>query len=99
MVVINAVRPSPERADVVVQAPGAGAGNWSGAPSAVWADGAFWLAYRVRQPLALGRGVAVVVASSEDGVRFETCAQLRREQFGAESLERPALVHLGRGRG
>jgi hypothetical protein len=99
MVLSMAVQPRPERAVTVVRAPGAGAGNWSGAPSAVWADGAFWLAYRVRQPLELGRGVAVVVARSEDGVRFEPCAEVRREQFGAESLERPALVHLGPGQG
>ena len=99
MVVISAALPRPEDAVTVVAAPGTGPGNWAGAPSVVWADGAYWMAYRVRQPLDLGRGVAVVVARSEDGVHYEPCGQVRREQLGAESLERPALVHLGPGQG
>ena len=81
----------------VVPAPGVGPGNWAGAPSAVLHDGVYWLAYRVRQPLDQGRGVAVVVARSDDGVRFEPVAELRREQFGAESFERPALAVLDDG--
>jgi hypothetical protein len=60
----------------------------------VLVDGTFWLAYRLRQPLGRGRGLGVVVAASQDGVEFEPVATLRREQFGAESLERPALVPL-----
>ena len=56
--------PSFDDATVVVPAPGAGPGNWSGAASAVLDDGVFWLTYRVRRPLAEGRGVAVVVARS-----------------------------------
>jgi hypothetical protein len=55
-------------------------------------NGIVWLAYRVRRPLTSGRGVAVVIARSLDGVRFATVATVRREQFGADSLERPALV-------
>src|SRR3954452_7329230 len=89
------LRPCPENARVVVEAPAAGPGNWAGAPSALLVDGVFWLAYRVRQPLDQGRGVAVVIARSDDGVEFTRVAEVRREQFGAESLERPALVHLG----
>jgi hypothetical protein len=57
----------------------------------------YWLAYRVRQPLTSGRGVAVVIARSLDGVRFSTVATVRREQFGADSLERPALVKVDQG--
>jgi hypothetical protein len=34
----------------------------------------------------------VAVARSRDGVRFETLLTIGREAFGAESLERPALV-------
>jgi len=75
---------------VAVEPPGGGAGNWAGAPSAVLVDGVFYLAYRVRAPH--GRGLAVVVARSVDGVRFETVAELTKDRFGAESLERPALV-------
>jgi len=84
--------PSYERSVVAVPAPGAGAGHWAGAPSAVLNDGVFWLAYRVRRPLASGRGVAVVLARSLDGVDFEPVASVSRDSFGAASLERPALV-------
>jgi hypothetical protein len=89
------VRPRPERARVVVEAPASGPGNWAGAPSAVLVDGVYWLAYRVRQPVDRGRGVAVVIARSHDGLEFVPVAEVRRERFGAESLERPALVPLG----
>ena len=58
-------------ATVVVPAPDSGPGNWSGAASAVLVDGTFWLTYRVRRPLTEGRGVAVVVARSDDGVHFD----------------------------
>jgi hypothetical protein len=84
--------PSYDDPQVVVPAPDAGPGNWSGAASAVLVDGTFWLTYRVRRPLTDGRGVAVVVARSGDGVRFETVAEVRREDFGCESFERPVLV-------
>ena len=61
-------------------------------------DGVWWLAYRMRRPLGEGRGFANVVARSDDGVRFEPVVGLGREAFGAESLERPALVHTPDGR-
>ena len=77
---------------VVVPAPGIGAGNWSGAASAVLVDGVFWLTWRVRRPLTDGRGVTVVVARSDDGETFEPVAEVNREAFGAESFERPVLV-------
>jgi hypothetical protein len=97
MLTVVDVLPDPDRAQVVVPAPGGGPGNWSGAPSAVHVDGTTWLAYRVRQPISEGRGVAVAVARSNDGVRFEKVGEVRRERFGAESLERPALVRLDDG--
>src|SRR5262249_48240563 len=84
--------PSYERSVVAVPARGVGAGHWAGAPSAVLEDEVFWLAYRVRRPLASGRGVAVVLARSLDGVDFEPVASVSRDLFGAASLERPALV-------
>ena len=84
--------PSYDGATVVVPAPGSGLGNWSGAASAVLVDGVFWLTWRERRPLSEGRGVAVSVARSEDGITFEPVAQVRREAFGAESFERPVLV-------
>lgn len=89
--------PAFDESVTVVRAPGVGPGNWAGAPSAVWADDAYWLAYRVRRPLDAGRGVAVVVARSSDGVEFEPEVRLYRDDYGAESFERPALVRLPTG--
>jgi hypothetical protein len=76
---------------VVVPAPAAGFGQWVGAPSAALApNGNIALAYRVRR--VDQRGAAVVIALSEDGQSMKTVATLDKERFGAESLERPALV-------
>jgi len=86
--------PSFDGATVVVPAPGSGPGNWAGAASAVLVDGVFWLTWRERRPLSDGRGVAVIVARSDDGVRFTPVTEIRREEFGAESFERPVLVRL-----
>ena len=80
--------------EVAVAPPGDGVGYWAGGPSAVWQDHAFHLAYRLRRPVTEGRGYANVVARSEDGVRFDTVATVTSEQFGAASLERPALIGL-----
>lgn len=84
--------------ELVVAPPGGGPGSWAGAPSAVLAGGTIWLAYRLRRPVGAGRGVRTVVAASADGVRFEDVAVLDRDRFGAESLERPALVVTDDGR-
>ncbi len=84
-------------ATTAIEPPGAGAGFWAGGPSAVWRDGAYYLAYRLRRPVDQGRGYANVVARSEDGCRFQTVATVTSAQFGAASLERPALVPLDGG--
>jgi hypothetical protein len=88
--------PVPRWADaaVVAQPPGAGVGNWAGAPSAVFHEGVYHLAYRVRAPLGRGRGLSNVLAVSSDGVRFRAVAEVGKDGFGAESLERPALVRV-----
>lgn len=85
--------------ETAIEPPGTGEGYWAGGPSAVYRDGAFWLAYRVRRPVDHtpvedARGYANVVARSSDGVHFETVATLTSDEFGAASLERPALVAL-----
>ena len=86
------------RASTVVAAPeDPGPGAWVGAPSAVLHDGVWWLAYRRRRPLGEGRGIANVVARSTDGVTFEPVVEIGRAAFGAESLERPALVRVPHG--
>jgi len=84
----------PDDAEVVVPAPGRGAGFWAGAPSATRTSDGWWLAYRIRRPDCAGSGVAVVLARSDDGVRFEPVATVDRDVFGAASLERSALVAL-----
>ncbi len=84
--------PSASDADVVVPAPGVGPGNWAGAASATLVDDEVWLAYRVRRPLGHGRGVETVVARSRDGLRFEQVCVVHRDDFGAESFERPVVL-------
>ncbi len=44
------------------------------------------------------RGAATVVARSADGERLTTVAMLDKARFGAESMERPALVRTATGR-
>ncbi|RAY16161.1 hypothetical protein DPM19_04355 [Actinomadura craniellae] len=84
--------PDPERARTVIAPPEDGPGNWAGAPSACLSDGMFYLAYRLRRPLGEGRGHAVVVARSADGIRFDPLVTITKEEMGTESLERPALA-------
>lgn len=98
--ILSAVMASPRslpvpdlaRSTLVVPAPGEGSGYWAGGPSAVASEGTIWLAYRLRRPVGEGRGYANVIARSTDGEAFETVAELHAEAFGADSLERPALV-------
>ena len=85
-------RAEPGRSVVAIVPPGKGRGTWTGAPSAARSDGEIFLAYRLRRPRGRGRGYAVAVARSTDGERFETILTIRREELGADSLERPALV-------
>lgn len=89
------LRADPDRSALVVAPPERGPGHWAGAPSATLDDtGAVILAYRLRRPVDRGRGYAVVVARSPDGVRLETLVTVTAEQMGASSLERPALVRV-----
>jgi hypothetical protein len=84
--------PLPERSVVAIEPPGTEPGTWAGAPSAVVADGGIVLAYRLRRPLDHGRGYAVAIARSADGVHFETICVIGKDEMDAESLERPALI-------
>src|SRR5262250_3231905 len=94
----TALLPRPGESTVVIAPPGAGLGFWAGAPSAALGDDGIYLAYRLRRPLAAGRGYAIAVARSADGVRFRTLTMIRREEVGADSLERPGLVRDRSGR-
>ncbi len=90
--------PRWDDAVVVVEPPGTEPGAWAGAPSAFVADGAVYLAYRLRRPIGAGRGFSNVVARSADGVTFTPVAEITKDRFGAESLERPALTRTPDGR-
>jgi hypothetical protein len=79
--------PRPDHSEVAVTPPGAGPGYWAGAPSAAVGDDGIYLAYRLRRPVGAGRGYAVQVARSADGVRFETVLTFARAQFAADSLK------------
>jgi hypothetical protein len=83
---------------VVVDPPGDEPGAWSGAPSSIVADGEVYLAYRLRLPIGVGRGISNVVARSRNGLTFTMVAEVSKDMFGAESLERPALVRTPEGR-
>jgi hypothetical protein len=89
--------PRPDRAAVAVSPPGSEPGTWAGAPSAVRSNGDIYLAYRLRRPIGEGRGYAVAVARSADGVSFETIATIGKDEMDTESLERPALVRTADG--
>jgi hypothetical protein len=90
--------PHPDRGTVAIEPPGEGPGYWAGASSAVYADGEIFLAYRLRRPLNRGRGGAVAVARSTDGIKFETLLTVGKDEMIAESLERPALIRTPDGR-
>jgi hypothetical protein len=89
--------PGTHEAAVVVPAPSKGPGAWAGAPAtALDADGSIVLAYRLRD--LARRGGQTIVARSSDGVDATTVAILDKDRFGAESLERPAIVRTDDGR-
>jgi hypothetical protein len=91
--------PSWDGSSVVIEPPVSRPGAWAGGPSAVLDDdGTVWLAYRLRLPIGLGRGYANVLARSSDGLEFTPVAEIHRDSFGGESLERPALVRTSDGR-
>lgn len=90
--------PDHARSVTAVSAPEPGPGHWAGAPSAVLDGDTWWLAYRLRRPVGEGRGYAVAIARSSDGVAFETAATIERDAFPTASLERPALVRRTDGR-
>ena len=93
-----ALLPCPEESTVVIAPPGTGLGYWAGAPSAALGDDGIYLAYRLRRPIGAGRGYAIAVARSVDGIHFDTLTMISREEVGAESLERPGLVRDRSGR-
>lgn len=90
----------PKDGWVVKEPPGNGPGNWAGAPSAIYDDekGRFYLSYRLRRPLAEGRGYETRVAESKDGRDFKDIWVGHKEEFNSPSIERSALVKTPEGR-
>jgi hypothetical protein len=81
----------------VAAPPCAGPGCWAGAPSVTRDGDTVYLSYRLRRPDR--RGFVTRVAASHDGLLFRDLWQVTREELGALSLERSALVqHDGRWR-
>jgi hypothetical protein len=89
--------PGTGHAVVAVPAPGVGPGYWAGASSVVLdEDGSFVIAYRVRNG---HDGIdQTVIARSADGEVLTTVAILDQSRFGAQWMERPALVRTETGR-
>lgn len=90
--------PDLDNSQVAIAAPGDGPGFWVGGSSAIEVDGTIYMAYRVRQPIELGRGQGVVIAKSTDGVHFQTLTTIQKESMEAESLERPTLIRTPEGK-
>jgi hypothetical protein len=89
--------PGMGRAVVAVPAPGDGPGYWAGAScAALDADGSFVVGYRVRNG---HDGIdQTVIARSADGETFTTVATLDQSRFGAQWMQRPAIVRTEQGR-
>ena len=94
---MNGPRPGQHAFDVVRSPPGSGAFSWAGAPSSAHdGEGGVALAYRVRHGV---EGTDEnVVATSRDGVHFDTVAVLPASRFGASMVERPTLLRTPEGR-
>ncbi|MEQ7010033.1 hypothetical protein ABN028_28030 [Actinopolymorpha sp. B17G11] len=86
--------PGLASSEVAVPAPAEGTQRWAGAPTAMLdPDGATLLTYRVRD----AAGDRVVLARSDDGVRFETLTEMTSKALGVAMVERAALVRTATG--
>jgi len=90
----------PEQGETVIEPLGKEYGFWAGAPSAAYdpESETFYLYYRLRTPLHSGRGGECRVAASRDGVNFETVWTGKKEEFGANSIEKGSLIQDPSGR-
>jgi hypothetical protein len=69
---------------------------WAGAPSiAIGPDGTTYMAARLRESISPRgrRGYEVRLLASEDGIRFDTIARVKREEVPIKGFERPALIY------
>ncbi len=84
----------PESGRPIAAPPCAGPGCWAGAPGAFRDGRDLYVVYRMRRPEP-GRGYELRIAASHDDLRYETVWSAGKERFGAESIERCALVRVG----
>jgi len=79
---------------LVVESPKDEAEWWAGAPSALFDDGVWWLACRMRTPDAPRglRGYELQLLKSKDGVNFKVAQVIKREDVPVPGFERPALL-------
>lgn len=94
----NIPRPTIEDADVVASPAGDGAGHWVGAPSVCRHDDRTFLALRRRDPDRRGFAISIhervrpARSDGVDGTEFTKLVELRADELGVVSVERPALV-------
>ncbi len=86
---LEALRFDPGEGVVVAEPPGRGYGHWAGGAKATFdpESGLFYLFYRRRTPLEVGRGGECFVAVSDDGLRFRDIWKATKGQFAANSIE------------
>lgn len=84
----------PEAGQTIVEPLQDGPGWWAGACSAVFDEESdtFYLYWRYRKPRELGRGVECHVASSADGVHYESIWSATQRELDTPSMERAALL-------
>ncbi|RMF89019.1 MAG: hypothetical protein D6736_09150 [Nitrospinota bacterium] len=90
----------PAAGQTIIEPPGSGPGWWAGAPSAFYDEERerFYLYYRLRKPLELGRGGTCCVAESRDGREFQTIWSAQKEEFASLSIEKATLIKTPEGR-
>jgi hypothetical protein len=83
----------PQRGQLLAAPPDDGRGSWAGAPGAFRDGDALFVSYRLRRPQPT-RGYELRIAAVRDG-RLEDLWRVRKEEIGAQSIERAALVRVG----
>ena len=88
----------PEQGETVLSPAGEGSGYWVGAPSVLYdaEAGRFYLYYRVRKPRPV-RGGECYIATSRDGLSFETIWGAKKQALDSPSVERSSLLKAGDG--
>jgi len=88
----------PVEGTVIREPVGEGTGYWVGAPGVMYDanDEGFYLLYRVRRPRGVqpDRGAKIHLATSRNGIEFETIWTGTKDQLDSTSIERCAIRRL-----